>query len=194
LSRSWDGSFVQLGDRAQSGSRKRPEPNSRRQSRRSIKAGIRAGAGALRRWSIEAGGFLVALALMLAASIQLRLSPPGPLLRAMGQSVGAVACAPLLDARGEARARLVRRSIRRAARVSPLRSDCLPQALAAATLCRWLMVPVALHLGVRRETTGQARHPLEAHAWVTAGPVAVSGGDGFENFVAVACILSDRRP
>src|SRR5271169_908867 len=76
----------------------------------------------------------------------------------------------------------------------PLRSDCLPQALAAATLCRWLMVPVALHLGVRRETKGQALRPLEAHAWVTAGPVAVTGGDGFESFVAVACFLSHRRP
>jgi len=166
----------------------------RRRSRPSAKAGVGAGAAALRRSSIESGGFLVALALMLAAAIRLRLAPTGSLLRAMGQSVGAVACAPLVDARGEARARLVRRSIRRAARVSPLRSDCLPQALAAATLCRWLMVPVALHLGVRRETKGQALRPLEAHAWVTAGPVAVTGGDGFESFVAVACFLSHRRP
>jgi hypothetical protein len=51
-----------------------------------------------------------------------------------------------------------------------------------------------LHLGVRRGTKGQARPPLEAHAWVTAGPVAVSGGDGFESFVPVACFLSYRRP
>lgn len=156
------------------------------------KAGV--GPGALRRLSIEGGGFLAALALMLAAAVLLRLTPTGQLLRALGQSVGAVACTPLVDARQEARARLARRSIRRAARISPLRSDCLPQALAAATLCGWLMVPVALHLGLRRETQGQARRPLEAHAWVAAGPVAVSGGDGFESFAPVACFLSHRRP
>jgi hypothetical protein len=144
--------------------------------------------GALRRSSIEAAGFLVALALMLAAAILLRLAPVGRLLRAMG---GAVACAPLVTPRQEARARLVRRSIRRAARVSPLRADCLPQALAAATLCRLLKAPIALHLGLRRAANAQARRPLEAHAWVASGPVAVSGGDGSESFVAVACFLSN---
>jgi hypothetical protein len=185
---------VQPSGHPQPASRERPERNSRGRSRLSAKASIGAGAYALRRSTIEGGGFLVALALLLAAAIQLRLSPTGSLLRAMGQSVGAVACAPLVDAREEARARLVRRSIRRAARVSPLRSDCLPQALAAATLCRWLTVPAALHLGVRRETKGQGRRQLEAHAWVTAGRVAVSGGDGFDSFVAVACFLSHSRP
>lgn len=147
--------------------------------------------GALRRSSIEAAGFLVALALMLAAAILLRLAPVGRLLRAMGGSVGAVACAPLVTPRQEARARLARRSIRRAARVSPLRADCLPQALAAATLCRLLKAPIALHLGLRRAANAQARRPLEAHAWVASGPVAVSGGDGSESFVAVACFLSN---
>jgi hypothetical protein len=190
LSRPGDRLLVQPGGHPSVPSRDRPERDSRWWNRLSVQAGVGAGVGALRRSCIEAGAFLLALALMLAAAIRLRLAPTGSLLRAMGQSVGAVACAPLVDARGVARARLVRRSIRWAARVSPLRSDCLPQALAAATLCRWLMVPVALHLGVRRETKGQGRRPLEAHAWVTAGPVAVSGGDGFESFVAVACFLS----
>jgi hypothetical protein len=145
---------------------------------------------ALRRSSIESGGFLVALALMVAAAIRLRR---------------ALCCAPWPSP--SARSPVLRWSMRGgkrapgscvvrsggAARVSPLRSDCLPQALAAAMLCRWLMAPVALHLGVRRETKGQALRPLEAHAWVTAGPVAVSGGDGFESLVAVACFLSHRR-
>ncbi len=141
-----------------------------------------------RRLLIEGSGFLVALALMLAAAVLIRLAPTGLLLRATGRPLGPVACAPLIDARQAARARLVRRSIRRAARVSPLRSDCLPQALAAALLCRWLGAPAALHLGLRRGGE-DTRRPLEAHAWVCAGPVAVSGGDGSYSFAAVACFL-----
>jgi Transglutaminase-like superfamily len=54
----------------------------------------------------------------------------------------------------------------------PWRSDCLVQALAAR---RWLAgagIDTALCIGVRSEALG-----FEAHAWLIAGDLAVTGGD-----------------
>lgn len=104
----------------------------------------------------------------------------------LGRQIGAVGCIPVVSAGQEARARMVRRAVRRAARISSWRNDCLPQAFAAALLCRMLGVPLATHLGVR---LGGAK-PMEAHAWTCAGPVAVTGGEGFGEWVPVSCFLS----
>lgn len=106
----------------------------------------------------------------------------------LGGPVGAVGCTPLLTPREEVRARAIRRAMRRAARISPWRSDCLPQALGAAMLCRALSVPVATHLGVRLD----GAKPLEAHAWTCSGRVQVTGGDGFSHWTPVQCFLAPR--
>jgi hypothetical protein len=108
----------------------------------------------------------------------------------LGRQLGAVGCVPVVNAGQEARARMVRRAVRRAARIAPWRNDCLPQAFAAALLCRMLGVPLATHLGVR---LGEAK-PMEAHAWTCAGPVAVTGGEGFDQWVPVSCFLAAPPP
>ncbi len=107
----------------------------------------------------------------------------------LGRKLGPVGCVPLADEGQEARARVVRRAVRRAARISPWRNDCLPQALTAAVLCRMARVPVTTHLGVR---LGGAK-PMEAHAWTCAGRVAVSGGDGFSEWTPVQCFTATAR-
>jgi Transglutaminase-like superfamily len=107
----------------------------------------------------------------------------------LGAQLGAVGCVPLADEPQEHRARIVRRAVRRAARISPWRNDCLPQALTAALLCRLLAVPVTTHLGVRLD--GAA--PLEAHAWTCVGRVAVTGGEGFSGWAPVSCFLAPRK-
>lgn len=119
----------------------------------------------------------------------LRLVPFRRLAGALGTQVGAVGCVPLVDARQLARARMIRRALLRASQIAPFRADCLPQALAAATLSSWLGVPVAIHLGMRREGIAQE---MAAHAWVCAGPVAVSGGHSFGSYAPVACFLPAR--
>ncbi len=140
---------------------------------------------ARRSWQDRAA-FAAALAAMLLAAPALRVIPIRYLLAPLGRQIGAVACAPLTNRRQWYRARLIRRSIARAAKVTPLRNNCLPQALAGALLCRILRVPAAAHLGVRLEPDGE----LAAHAWLCAGPVAITGGSGFDEYTAVACFLS----
>jgi len=60
-----------------------------------------------------------------------------------------------------------------AARHTPWRSECYPQALTARVLLGVARIPHTVSFGVRRD--GDA---LVAHAWVHAGAVAVTGGSG----------------
>lgn len=129
---------------------------------------------------------LPAWLLLLGAALGLRLVPFRRLSVLLGHQLGAIACVPLADPGEEARARLVKRAIRRAARLAPLRSDCLPQALAGAVLCRLLGVPTTAHLGVR---LGDDPGFL-AHAWLCSGRVAVTGGTSFDDYVAVSCFAA----
>ena len=66
----------------------------------------------------------------------------------------------------------VGRAIARAERRVPWRSDCLVQALAARHWLSRHKVDSRLHIGVRRGPG------FEAHAWLEAGGLAVTGGDG----------------
>lgn len=99
-----------------------------------------------------------------------------------GRQQGAVGYIPLVDARETRRAILVRRAVGRAASVAPFRSDCLPQAIAAALLARLLRFPLTVHFGVDIGTG-----TMTAHAWATAGRVMVSGGYSFDDYAIVSC-------
>ncbi|WP_200231277.1 lasso peptide biosynthesis B2 protein [Rubrivivax gelatinosus] len=89
----------------------------------------------------------------------------------------------------QARAQRIGRLLRLASRHTPWGSNCFAQALAA----RWLLglagVPCSVCFGLRRDAAGA---PLQAHAWVAAGSVAVCGGDGFAHFTPVGCFVSRR--
>jgi len=45
-------------------------------------------------------------------------------------------------------------------------------------------VPYVIFFGLARGSDG-----LQAHAWITAGEVKVTGGIGFDRFVVVGCFL-----
>ena len=62
-----------------------------------------------------------------------------------------------------------------AARHTPWRSECYPQALTARVLLGGARIPHVVSFGVRRD--GDA---LVAHAWVHAGTVTVTGGSGHD--------------
>jgi hypothetical protein len=129
---------------------------------------------------------LWALCLMLVAAAALRLVHFRRLAPFLGKPIDGVACIPLADHRQIQDARMVRLAVLRAARLSPFRSDCLPQALVAAILCRQLDVPASVHLGVRLKEDPRA---ILAHAWVCAGPEAVSGGRSFNSYTPVTCFM-----
>lgn len=82
---------------------------------------------------------------------------------------------PDLDALQRARATQIGRVVEAAAAAAPWRSDCYPQALTARTFLELRRIPHVVSFGVRRD--GDA---LIAHAWVHAGDVAVTGGNGRE--------------
>lgn len=140
--------------------------------------------GAALRWPLaDKLAFTAALVLMMLAAVLLRLVPIRHLLRRLGRPQGGLVAIPLASAPQLDRARRIRGAVRRAAMVTPLRADCLPQALVAAVLCRALGVPAAAYLGVRH---GEGRK-LEAHAWLRVAQVRVCGGEGFDEYTVVAC-------
>lgn len=108
----------------------------------------------------------------------------------MGRNLGAAALLPIADTSRLRRARLIGRAVTTAARFAPFRADCLPQAMAAVTLCRAFNVPYAAFLGASMSTPDKPGE-LAAHAWVQCGPVPVTGGTGnFHRFGVVACFVS----
>ena len=80
---------------------------------------------------------------------------------------------PELDDDALARATRIGVTVGLAARHTPWRSECYPQALTARILLGIARIPHTVSFGVRRD--GDA---LVAHAWVHAGTVTVTGGSG----------------
>jgi hypothetical protein len=76
-------------------------------------------------------------------------------------------------------------AVTRAARYVPFKAVCLPQALAAKMMLRRRKVPGALYLGAARQATGG----LEAHAWVWAAGVEVTGYPEAHSFTPVTCFV-----
>ncbi|VXC54922.1 lasso peptide biosynthesis B2 protein [Aeromicrobium sp. 9AM] len=90
------------------------------------------------------------------------------------------------------RARDVGQNVRRAARHTPWRSDCYPQALTAHLQLRLLRVPHTVSFGLRR-----VDDRLTAHSWVAAAGLPVTGGDPVDYTVVGAFTWlprSERTP
>ena len=86
------------------------------------------------------------------------------------------------------RAHRVRRAVNRAARLMPLRSDCLPQAFAASLMCRLLGLPSSAHIGVKPQA---GEDGTTAHAWVLVGDFWVAGGLSIPDYREITCF---RQP
>ncbi|MBB5886451.1 lasso peptide biosynthesis B2 protein [Xanthomonas sp. LMG 8992] len=105
----------------------------------------------------------------------------------LGRGVAEPPPAPVLDARAQRRAIQIGRTLRLAARHTPWQSNCLAQALSARCLLGLFRVPHMLCFGVARSSQTAS---LQAHAWVVAGPVRVTGGGGVERFARVGCFVA----
>lgn len=80
-----------------------------------------------------------------------------------------------LDPATLARADRIGATVRLAARHTPWRSECYPQALTARALLGVAGIPHVVSFGVRRD-----QGALVAHAWVHAGSAIVTGGTGHD--------------
>lgn len=106
----------------------------------------------------------------------------------LGRSLGTVAMVPVVPSAQLRRAAAIGHAIAVAAKYAPFRSNCLPQALAAATLCRWAGIPYAAFLGASLSGSGESG--MSAHAWIQSGRVSVTGGRGsFKLYNVVACFV-----
>ena len=99
----------------------------------------------------------------------------------------AAAWLPLPTPAQTGRAVLIGRVVKTAARYTPWESNCFPQAVVARWLLGWYGVPFTLCFGLQRRPEDQA---MLAHAWVAAGRVRVTGGQGFGQFTVVGSFVS----
>jgi Transglutaminase-like superfamily len=76
-------------------------------------------------------------------------------------------------------------AVTRAARYVPFKAVCLPQAMAARVMLKRRGVKSVMHFGAAK---GMAK-PLDAHAWLDAAGVEVTGYPVAENFAEIACFV-----
>jgi len=79
-------------------------------------------------------------------------------------------------------ARRVSWAVRRASRLTPWPSVCLPQAMIAKALLRQRGITSTLYLGAMFNES----KALVAHAWLRCGPLYVTGGPGHEHYGVMA--------
>lgn len=111
------------------------------------------------------------------ARLAINVLPFKWLTRYFGQFCKAMTVSTIISKTKIQQASVIGHSIRLAAKYTPWYSNCLTQALVATFWCRHYNIPYMLFLGFTKSATQLKR--FDGHAWVTAGPVAISGGDGF---------------
>lgn len=76
-------------------------------------------------------------------------------------------------------------AVRRAARNIPFGAVCLPQAMAARRMLARRSIPSVMHFGAAK---GQDK-PIDAHAWLDAAGVKVTGYPVANGFVEMGCFV-----
>ena len=71
----------------------------------------------------------------------------------------------------------IRRLVQLAARHTPWDSSCLTQAMVAKFWCQRHQVPYFMFIGLPKTIPDASNY--EAHAWLTAGPIPITGGQGW---------------
>ncbi len=104
-----------------------------------------------------------------------------------GDKAGIQPLCPLIELSHVSRADQIGGVVRMAARYTPWNSNCFPQAIVALMLLGLYRIPYAICLGLMRDPSGSG---LQAHAWVVAGRINVTGGASFSRFTVVAMFLS----
>ena len=76
-------------------------------------------------------------------------------------------------------------AVTRAARYVPFRAVCLPQAMAARVMLGRRGVASVMHFGAAKGTD----KPFDAHAWLDAAGIEVTGYPVAKNFAEIACFV-----
>lgn len=70
---------------------------------------------------------------------------------------------------------------------TPWKSTCLVEAMIGKFWCERFHIPYVFYIGFRKDASKP--EGLGSHAWLTAGPVMVSGGDSFAEFAVISSYL-----
>lgn len=106
-----------------------------------------------------------------------------------GHSCKMLVASTLISQKQIQQALFIRRTILRAARYTPWNSNCLPQALVAKFWCQRYKIPYLFFIGLAKKSD----LPLgrDAHAWITAGAVAITGGHCLETHHVICSYSSE---
>jgi hypothetical protein len=133
----------------------------------------------------ERGALLSAIVWCSTAGLVLKLFSFRRVASHLGQHMAVSTAEP--DATRTAEVRRVEWAVATAARNLPWKPVCLPQAVAAQWMLRRKGIPSTLYLGI--DPTGN----YDAHAWVRAGAVIVTGGPSIQRY-AVVSTFGYRHP
>lgn len=127
---------------------------------------------------------------MLVARVQILVRPFAKLAPALGEFVPptdprVVAHAAPTSAEDAATAKLVRWAVTSAAPFMPFRSVCLQQAMAAHVMLKRRGISSVMHFGAR----STSEKPIDAHAWLDAAGVKVTGYPIPEDMGEIACFV-----
>ena len=75
-------------------------------------------------------------------------------------------------------------SVRLAAKYTPWDSSCLTQAMVAKFWCRLFKIPYVFYIGFAKAPEEPSGY--KAHAWITAGRVLVTGGNGLMDYNVIS--------
>ncbi|MDX2346771.1 MAG: lasso peptide biosynthesis B2 protein [Legionella sp.] len=84
---------------------------------------------------------------------------------------------------------ILRRSIKLASKYTPWNSNCLTQAMVAKFWCKRLNIPYVLYIGFAKDKTKPEGYA--AHAWLTAGPIAITGEYSFAKFHVISSYVPE---
>ncbi|MES2355954.1 MAG: lasso peptide biosynthesis B2 protein [Pseudomonadota bacterium] len=135
---------------------------------------------------LEQGWFLPVWMLLGICRFALLVIPFRLLAPLLGSHQGINIFIPLISDVQRSRAWCIGRTVRVAACYTPWESKCLAQAMTARILLGFYRIPYAFYFGVSKEKESK----MQAHAWICAGPVRVTGGTSFGQFTVVGTFVA----
>jgi Transglutaminase-like superfamily len=131
-----------------------------------------------------------AVAYLLAARLALIFIPFPRLARRLGTFVPPAEARTLQTQHGASQdaartARDIGWAVTRAARYVPFKAVCLPQAMAARVMLKRRGIGSVMHFGAAKGS----EKPLDAHAWLDAAGVEVTGYPVAKTFAEIACFV-----
>lgn len=131
--------------------------------------------------------FIINFILCGIARVAIKTLPLRRLARYFGRFQKTLTISTLISQHQYQQARLIGQSVRLAAQYTPWDSSCLTQAMVAKFWCRFYRIPYIFYIGFKPsvdEVSGYA-----AHAWVMAGPIAITGGHGLKDYHVVSSYI-----